>query len=78
MKVLVTPQFILAMKNLSNKSQQEVSTLYSFLTLSDKESIISSAFTKITSKNDDIFTLRGKNIRVFCTFSLHDDEEMLV
>mgnify|MGYP006935325233 CR=1 FL=1 len=79
MKVLITPQFNTAMKSLNSKSQQEVSTLYSFVSLADKEDIISSAFTKITSKNDDIFTLRGSTVRVFCTFSSQDsDEEVLV
>lgn len=78
MKVLITPQFNSAMQSLNRQSQQEVGNLYSFLSTVDKELIVSSAFTKITSKNDDIFTLRGGSVRVFCTFSFQNDEEVLV
>ena len=78
MKVLITPQFNSAMQSLNRQSQLEVSTLYSFLSKADKELIVSSAFTKITSKNNDIFTLRGSNVRIFCTFSSQNDNEVLV
>lgn len=78
MKVLITPQFNSAMQNLSKQSQQEVSNLYSFVSKADKELIVSSALTKITSKNNDIFTLRGKSIRIFCTFSFENKDEILV
>jgi mRNA-degrading endonuclease RelE of RelBE toxin-antitoxin system len=78
MNVLIAPQFNSAMQNLSKQAQQEVSKLYSFVTKADKEIIISSAFTKITSKNNDIFTLRGRTVRIFCTFSQQNENEVLV
>lgn len=78
MIVLVTPQFNSAMQNLSKQAQQEVSNIYSFVTSAEKEIIVSSAFTKITSKNNDIFTLRGRTVRIFCTFSYQNENEVLV
>jgi hypothetical protein len=78
MRVLITQQFNSAMQNLNEHSKIETSTLVSFLALSDKEHILASAFTKIISINNDIFTLRGRTVRIFCTFSSQPDEDLIV
>jgi len=66
------------MQSLNPLMQQEVSGLYSLANSVDKEHLMSSSFTKIASENDDIFTLRAKNIRVFCTFSNDGGDETIV
>jgi len=78
MKVLITHQFNSAMQGLDDRSRLEVVALYSFLSASDKEHVMASSFTKIASKNNDIFTLRGRNVRIFCTFSSQANEETIV
>ena len=78
MKTLVTHQFNKAMLSLTHLMQQEVSGFYSLANSSDKEHLIASAFTQIASENDDIFTLRGNNVRIFCTFTTDDGEESIV
>lgn len=78
MKVLITHQFNSAMQSLDSSAQQEVSVLYEFLSISDKEHILASAFTQIASAENDIFTLRGQKVRIFCTFSPQANDEAIV
>lgn len=78
MKALVTHQFNKAMLSLTPLMQKEVSGFYSLANSVDKEHLIASSFTQISSQNDDIFTLRGNNVRIFCTFSIDDGEESIV
>lgn len=69
MKVLITHQFNQAMLQLSSAQQKEVSQFYSFVSAMEKEELLNSALlTRITSKDEGIYTLRGKHVRVFCTF----------
>ena len=78
MKTLITHQFNTAMLSLTTQMQQEVSGFYSLANTVDKEHLIASSFTQIASENDDIFTLRGNTIRIFCTFTTDDNEESIV
>lgn len=78
MKVLISHQFNSAMQSLNGVSRQEASALYTFLSESDIEHIISSSFTKITSTHNDVFTLRGNTIRIFCTFISQTEEKVIV
>lgn len=66
------------MLTLSASMQQEVSTLFSYCNTADKEHIVASPLTQIASENNDIFTLRGNSVRIFCTFSMEGDEESIV
>ncbi len=69
MKVLITHQFNQAMLQLNTMQQQEVSSFYSFVSTMEKEDILNSALlTRIASKGEGIYTLRGKHVRIFCTF----------
>jgi hypothetical protein len=78
MKTLVTHQFNSAMLKLNASMQQEVSTLFSYCKTADKEHLVASPLTQIASENNDIFTLRGNLIRIFCTFSMEDGNESIV
>ena len=78
MKTLVTHQFNKAMLSLTPLMQQEVTGFYSLANSVDKEHLIASSFTQIDSENDDIFTLRGNNVRIFCTFTTDHGEESIV
>ena len=78
MNVLIAHQFNTAMQSLDNRSQQEVIALYSFLSVSDKEHIIASSLTKIVSEENDIYTLRGRNVRIFCTFNSQAGQENII
>ena len=78
MKTLITHQFNSAMLTLSPPMQQEVSVLFSYTNTADKEHLVASPLTQIESENHDIFTLRGNSVRIFCTFSMENDEESIV
>lgn len=76
MKVLITHQFNQAMLRLNSLQQQEVSRLFSLVRTLEKENVLNSALlTRITSKDEGIYTLRGKHVRIFCTFDA--DENIL-
>ncbi len=79
MKILITPQFNKVMDRLNKTSQQEVVRLYNFLSVVNKEDLIASPLiTKITSEDDSIFTLRGKTIRIFCTFNISETGDEVI
>ena len=76
MKILITHQFNQAMLNLRPNEQQEVSQLFSIVSNLEKSEVLDSALlTRITSKAENIYTLRGQSVRIFCTFDA--DENML-
>lgn len=79
MKVLITHQFNSKMRELSESVQQEVVALYSFVNNGSKDDILnSSLLTKIQSEDESIFTIRGKSIRIFCTFDNTSAEEQVL
>lgn len=78
MKTLITNQFNLAMRALTPAMQKEVSALFSFSNSADKALLVASPLTQIESQNNDIFTLRGKSVRIFCSFLMEDEEESIV
>ncbi|MDD2906133.1 MAG: hypothetical protein PHC74_07515 [Sulfurimonas sp.] len=79
MKVLITHQFNTKMKELTEIVQQEVVALYSFVNSNTKEDILnSSLLTKITSEDSNIFTIRGRSIRIFCTFDNTEGQDQLL
>jgi hypothetical protein len=78
MKTLIAHQFNLAMRRLGPTMQEEVSKLFLFSNSADKEHLFASPLTQIESPNNDIFTLRGKLVRIFCTFLMEENEEAIV
>ena len=73
MKVLITQQFNRAMQKLNNQQTQEVTQLYSFVTNSNKKNLFEpNLLTKILSETEEIYTLRGNHVRIFCTFDEND------
>ena len=78
MKTLITHQFNLAMQRLRPATQEEVSKLFFFSSSADKEHLFALPLTKIESPDNDIFTLRGKSVRIFCTFLMEEKEEAIV
>lgn len=78
MRVLITHQFNTAMAGLDTLQQREVFSLYSFIESADKEHVLASSLTHIMSENEDIYTLRGNDVRVFCTFTSEAGEDVIV
>lgn len=71
MKVLITSQFNKAMSALNAIARQEVSILFHTVSKMKKEEVLSSPLlTRIFSKDEGIYTLRGKHVRLFCTFDV--------
>ncbi len=69
MKVLIAPQFNEAMARLENAARQEVVALFNMVANMNREEILSSPLlTRIVSKDEGIYTLRGKHVRLFCAF----------
>lgn len=74
MRVLITPQFNAAMLQLSKPSQQEVAQLYTVAFAMTKEQLIDSPLlTRLESGTGDLYTLRTRSTRVFCSFDSADD-----
>jgi hypothetical protein len=78
MKTLIAHQFNQAMRRLDPAMQEEVRKLFVFSNSADKEHLFASPLTQIESPNNDIFTLRGKLVRIFCTFLMEENEEAIV
>ncbi len=69
MRVLITPQFNAAMLRLPAPSQKEASQLYAIASALTREQLVESPLlTKLETSRGDIFTLRSKSARVFCSF----------
>lgn len=74
MRVLITPQFNASMLNLGKNAQQEISQLFALASSMSLEQLIDlPIFTKLESGNGDMYTLRTRSTRVFCTFDSADD-----
>ena len=74
MKALITHQFNSAMAGLTPAQQREVSQIFSWVNAIRKEDLLDSTWlTKIDSQGDGIYTLRGKTVRIFCTFDGEDN-----
>ncbi|WP_299977528.1 4-fold beta flower protein [Desulfobacula sp.] len=74
MKALITQQFNQAMSQLGQSQQKEVSRLFTFVTSIEKEEFLSSPLlTRIKSRDEGIYTLRGQNVRIFCTFDAQEN-----
>jgi len=74
MKVLITPQFNEAMRRLNKDAQQEVVHLFSMVSAMDHEQFSSSPLlTHLASAEESLYTLRGRLVRIFCTFDSQND-----
>ncbi|MFH0261369.1 4-fold beta flower protein [Vibrio barjaei] len=77
MNVLITHQFNSQMQNLSGHLRQEVLNLFNFASNASREEIIEAPFvTNIVSQSGDIFTMLGSNVRIFCSFSSPDSDDL--
>lgn len=77
MNVLITHQFNSKMQSLSSQLKNEVVSLFNYASNTTKEDITKSPFvTIIASKNNDIFTIRGSSIRIFCSFSDSESDDL--
>jgi mRNA-degrading endonuclease RelE of RelBE toxin-antitoxin system len=74
MKALITHQFNQSMAQLEPSQQKEVSRLFSMVTSLEKEEVINSPLlTRIKSKDEGIYTFRGRDVRIFCTFDANEN-----
>lgn len=74
MRVLITPQFNAAMLNIGKSAQQEISQLFALVSAMSQEQLINSPIlTKLESGGGNIYTLRTRSTRVFCSFDSADD-----
>lgn len=77
MNVLITHQFNHSMQNIPEKLRNEAVELFRFASKSSKNEIIDAPFvTNIVSKSDDIFTITGPSVRVFCSFPSPDSDDI--
>ncbi|MEZ8069423.1 4-fold beta flower protein [Vibrio sp. FF145] len=78
MNVLITHQFNSQMQNLPEHLRQEVLNLFNFASTASRDEIVSAPFvTNIVSPSGDIFTMLGNNVRIFCSFSSPDSDDLL-
>lgn len=74
MRILITPQFNASMLKLSASEQTEVSHMFSLANSLEKEQLLSSPLiTKLNSSESDLYTLRTRSTRIFCTFDAAGD-----
>jgi mRNA-degrading endonuclease RelE of RelBE toxin-antitoxin system len=74
MKVLITPQFNKSMQSLSKDLQKEVIAIFSLASDMDQTQLTSSPLlTKLVGGEESIYTLRGRSVRVFCTFDASEN-----
>ncbi|MFW1160717.1 4-fold beta flower protein [Vibrio parahaemolyticus] len=77
MNVLITHQFNSQVQNIPEHLRQEVFNLFNFASAASREEIINAPFvTNIVSQSGDIFTMLGDNVRIFCSFSSPDSDDL--
>ena len=75
MKVLIAPNFTEAMAKLSDSARREAVELYSLVSTLPKEQLVESSLLTRLDTAMDIYTLRSRSTRVFCSFS--DDDTVI-
>jgi hypothetical protein len=73
MKVLITSNFNDAMQRLDGAAQKEASRLFSLATALTREQFLKSPLLTKLNTSNQLFTLRGGRVRVFCSFDANDD-----
>lgn len=78
MNVLITHQFNSQMQNVPEHLRQEVFDLFNYASNASREEIVNAPFvTNIVSQSGDIFTMVGNHIRIFCSFSGPESNDLL-
>jgi hypothetical protein len=73
MKVLISPHFNSAMLRLDTAAQKETSQLFSLASALTREQLLESPLlTKLTT-SEEMFTLRGGLVRIFCALDANGD-----
>jgi len=73
MRVLVTPQFNTAMQGLDASAQAEAARLFAMASALSQEQLVQSPLLTRLDTAEEIFTLRGQSVRVFCAFDSAND-----
>lgn len=74
MRVLIAPEFNDSMRALSKVSQNEVATLFSMVSAMEQTQLTNSPLlTKLAKSEESLYTLRGRWVRIFCSFESQDD-----
>jgi hypothetical protein len=73
MKVLITPHFNSAMLRIDTDAQKDASQLFSLASVLTREQLLKSPLLTKLNTSDEIYTLRGGRVRVFCTFDANGD-----
>jgi len=74
MRVLITPQFNTSMRELSKAAQKEVMTLFSMVSAMEQAQFVNSPLlTKLATTEASVYTLRGRSVRIFCSFDAQND-----
>lgn len=73
MKVLISPHFNSAMQRLDTSAQKEVSRLFSLASVLTQDQLFQSPLLTKLNTGDNIYTLRGGAVRVFCTLDANGD-----
>lgn len=78
MNVYVSEPFNKAIAQMDIQLQNEINSIYLFLQASDKDHILSSSFTKLSSSKNEIYTFRGNKVRIFCIFNKINETENII
>jgi mRNA-degrading endonuclease RelE of RelBE toxin-antitoxin system len=74
MRVLITPQFNASMRALRKAAQKEVMTLFSMVSAMEPAQFVNSPLlTKLATTEASLYTLRGRAVRIFCSFDTQND-----
>lgn len=74
MRVLITPQFNTSMLELSKAAQKEVMALFSMVSAMEQAQFVNSPLlTKLATSEVSLYTLRGRSVRIFCSFDAQND-----
>lgn len=73
MKVLITPNFNEAMQRLDGNAQKEVSQLFALATVLTREQLFKSPLLTKLNTGDQLYTIRGGRVRIFCTVDVNGE-----
>lgn len=73
MRVLVTPQFNTSMRRLNPQAQKEAARLFTMASTLSRDQLTQSPLLTKLNTGEQLYTLRGQTVRVFCTFNARND-----
>lgn len=73
MKVLITQHFNSAMQRIDVGAQKEASKIFALASVLTREQLLKSPLLTKLNTSEEVYTLRGSRVRVFCSFDANGD-----